>query len=108
TYEPLKGLRVTSGLSYSVLLDKAEFDRQGVNTVARNLAKQGTLSWETELRAIDLLDRISIYANFAFLHAVRNLGEEGYRAQLIGSANSICPAVLAHAGLEASVFPWLR
>src|SRR6202008_4063988 len=46
-WEPREFLSLSSDVAYSVLTDKTEFVQQGLNQVARNLARAATLSWET-------------------------------------------------------------
>jgi outer membrane receptor for ferrienterochelin and colicins len=94
---PFEWLRAHTGLSYSYVVDKAEFAYEGVNSVARNLAELGVWSWETEVR-VSWEEQLWIYANFALVEGVRDLREEGFRARLIGSDLEIYPPAIFNAG----------
>jgi len=97
---PLFG--ITSGLSYNWLLDKAEFTPQGINQAATNVAGQRTLSWETRA---DLKhhDDVHAYAAFELVHSIRDLGQEGYAASLIGSKNVVYPPWIVRAGVSVAI-----
>lgn len=102
SYTPSRFFGVTSGLSYSLLQDKAEFTPQGINLTARNLAKQKSLSWESR---VDLqhYDDYTTYASFELVHSVRELGQEGYAAELVGTQNVVYPPYIARAGASVAV-----
>jgi iron complex outermembrane receptor protein len=101
---PLFG--ITSGLSYNWLLDKAEFTPQGINQAATNVAGQRTLSWETRAD-VKHYDDVHAYAAFELVHSLRDLGQEGYAASLIGSKNVVYPPWIARAGVSVAI-PSLR
>lgn len=104
SYDLGRALSVTTGLAYNFFRDKAEFDRQGANLVARNMADVATLSWETQVKG--RFDRwLEGYANFALLSSVRNLKDEGYRKQLIGTKGEIYPPYIAQLGLRGHPHP---
>jgi outer membrane receptor for ferrienterochelin and colicins len=96
--EPVEWLRATTSLSYSYVLDKAEFVSFGVNNVARNLARLGVLAWQTEAR-LRWEERLYGYLNVTYVSGRRDLGESGYRAQLVGSHLEIYPPLILNAGL---------
>jgi outer membrane receptor for ferrienterochelin and colicins len=98
--DPLFG--VTSGVSYNWLLDKAEFTPSGINQTARNVSSQRSLSWETRA---DLRhhDDYTAYASFELVRSVRQLGQEGYAARLIGTENVAYPPWIARAGVSLAV-----
>jgi iron complex outermembrane receptor protein len=102
SYKPIRQLGITSGVSYSWLLDKAEFTPQGINLTARNVASQRSLAWETR---IDLkhYEDYAFYAGFELIHSVRDLGQEGYAATLVGTRNVVYPPWIARSGLRVSV-----
>ncbi|HOX45532.1 MAG TPA: TonB-dependent receptor [Myxococcota bacterium] len=105
SYEPWDFLQVSTDLAYSYLQDKAEFTLQGVNKVARNVAEMGLLSWETEIRA-RWKRWIQGYLNLSMAYLVRDLGQPGYVADLLGSESSTYPTWLMHAGVRGQL-PWL-
>ena len=104
-YQPWDFLEVSTDLAYSYLQNKAEFTLQGVNKVARNVAEMGLLSWETELRA-RWKRWIQGYLNWSLAYVVRDLGQPGYVADLLGSESSTYPLWLLHAGVRGQL-PWL-
>src|SRR5207244_2172139 len=97
SWKPRRVFGVTSGVSYNWLLDKAEFTPQGINQTARNVARQRTLSWETRAD-VAVYDDLNAYAAFELVHSLRDLGQEGYAADLIGTKNVVYPAWIARAG----------
>lgn len=103
-YVPRSFLSLTSGLSYSLLRNTAEFQQQGLNQVARNVAEVGALSWENQLE-FRLLPVVAGYANLGLQRTVRDRGGHGYVAQLLGSGNVVYPVVLAKAGVRSTWVP---
>ncbi|MBN2196133.1 MAG: TonB-dependent receptor [Polyangiaceae bacterium] len=93
---------VTSGVAHSWLLDKAEFTPQGINQTARNVASQRSLSWETraDLRHYD---DYRAYAAFELVRSTRDLGREGYVADLVGTKNVVYPSWIGRGGLLLGV-----
>lgn len=102
SYRPSAFFGVTSGVSYSRLLDKAEFSPQGINQVARNTASQTTIAWETRAD-LKHYDDYSTYASFEVVHSRRNLGEIGYAANLVGNANIVYPPYIARLGIMGAM-----
>ena len=102
---PLTGLVVSTGVSYSLLNNKAAFVQRGVNRVARNIAQVRSLSWETEVLA-ELGDDVSAYGSFELPYTIRDTGQEGYQAQLVGDRNVIYPAYILRGGASGKV-PYL-
>jgi outer membrane receptor for ferrienterochelin and colicins len=94
---PWKFLRASTGLSHSWLLDKAEFTPQGINQAATNVASQQSLSWESRLDGSHRND-VSAYASFELVRSRRELGQEGYAAELVGRSNVVYPPWIARAG----------
>jgi outer membrane receptor for ferrienterochelin and colicins len=90
---------ITSGVSYNWLLNKAEFTPNGINQTARNVSSQRSLSWETraDLRHYD---DYNVYASFELVRSLRQLGQEGYAARLVGSENVAYPPWIARAGVS--------
>jgi iron complex outermembrane receptor protein len=102
SWKPRPLFGVTSGVSYNWLLDKAEFTPQGINQAATNVASQRTLTWETRAD-LKRYEDIHAYASFELVHSLRDLGQEGYAASLIGSKNVVYPPWIARAGVDVSV-----
>lgn len=102
SWTPSRFARLTSGVSYSVLLDKAEFTPQGINQTARNVASQKSLSWESRLD-LKHYDDYALYTAFELVHSVRDLGQEGYTASLVGSQNVVYPSWISRSGLRFAV-----
>jgi iron complex outermembrane receptor protein len=94
--------RLTSGVSYSWLLDKAEFTPQGINLTARNIAQQTSANWESRLE-LRHYDDYEFYTSFELVHSKRDLGEEGYAANLVGSRNVVYPSWISRSGLRFAV-----
>jgi iron complex outermembrane receptor protein len=99
---PFKWLAVRTDLAYSVVFDKAEFTPQGVNQVARNVGEVHSLSWETEITA-SYRDWVKGYVNLDVNKTVRQVGDEGYRARLIGTDNILYPGAQLHAGVAGRI-----
>jgi outer membrane receptor for ferrienterochelin and colicins len=97
SFQPTTSFGITSGVSYSWLLDKAEFSPEGINQVARNTASQTTLTWETrgEFRHYD---DYSGYVAFEWIRSHRDLGQVGYVAETVGNANIVYPPYIARLG----------
>jgi outer membrane receptor for ferrienterochelin and colicins len=97
SYKPSQFFGLTSGVSYSWLFDKAEFSPQDINQVAHNAARQRTFSWETRADFKHYED-VTSYASFELVQSVRELGEIGYAAELVGDDASVYPPYIARAG----------
>jgi iron complex outermembrane receptor protein len=102
TYQPLRQVGLTSGVSYNWLLNKAEFTPQGLNLTARNVASQRSFTWETRLD-IKHEDDVALYSAVELVRSVRDLGQEGYAAGLIGTKNVVYPPWMARAGIRVAV-----
>jgi iron complex outermembrane receptor protein len=102
SFKPSAFFGITSGVSYSRLLDKAEFSPQGINQIARNSASQTTFAWETRAD-VRHYDDFSGYVGFEWIRSRRNLGEVGYAAQLVGNANIVYPPYIGRLGAMAAL-----
>jgi iron complex outermembrane receptor protein len=102
SYRPYRYLLVKSGLAYSYLLDQAAFAQRGINEVALNMSRVGSLSWETELR-FDYRRKLAAYANLTINHTVVRLSEDNYVADLSSGSNAAYPVVVANAGASAEI-----
>ena len=102
SWKPRPMFGVTSGVSYNWLLDKAEFTPQGINQTATNVASQRTFTWETRAD-LNRAEDIHAYAAFELVYSLRDLGQEGYAASLIGTKNVVYPPWIARAGVNVGV-----
>ena len=102
SWKPDRFFGITSGVSYSWLLQKAEFTPQGINQTARNVAKQRSASWETRADLSHYHD-YAAYASLELVRSFRELGQEGYQAALIGTENVAYPPYIGRAGLTFAV-----
>jgi outer membrane receptor for ferrienterochelin and colicins len=91
SWAPRDWIKLLTRLSYSLVLDKAEFTQRGVDRVAENLASVTGLSSESR---VDLkpVDWLQLRLGFETQKVTRQLGNEGYYAEVIGSENVIAPA----------------
>ncbi len=102
SWKPNTFFGLTSSVSYNWLLDKAEFFPQGINLVARNAASQRTFSWETRAD-VKHYDDYSAYLSGELVQSVRDLGREGYTADLVGNRNVAYPSYIARGGLLVGI-----
>lgn len=83
SYKPNHVFRATTGASYSLLLDKAEFIPQGINQAAQNTARQNSFTWESRIDLTDG-DVIGGYGSFELVRSYRKTEQEGYQADIVG------------------------
>jgi outer membrane receptor for ferrienterochelin and colicins len=102
SFRPSSFFAVSSDVSYNWLYNEAEFTPQGINETARNVASQRSLSWETRADVRHYND-YTAYASVELVHSVRDLGQEGYAATLIGTRNVVYPPWVVRAGLTFAV-----
>ena len=102
SFRPSAFFGVTSGVSYNWLQNKAEFTPQGINETARNVASQRGVSWETRADVRHYND-YTMYGSFELVRSVRDLGQQGYAARVIGSKNVIYPPWVVRAGVTFAV-----
>src|SRR5690606_14646044 len=101
-WAPLREVRLSTGVTYSMLFDKAEFRPQGINITAQNVASQRGVSWES--RGDYSHEKwFKSYVSFDLQHGVRNLDEQGYIAGLLGTANVVHPFWIARGGVDFNV-----
>lgn len=105
SWKPSQFFGLTSGISHSWLFDKAEFTPQGINETARNVASQRSLSWETRADLRHYNDYM-LYAGFELVHSQRDLGQDGYAAELIGTDNVVYPPWIARGGFSVRLPSW--
>jgi iron complex outermembrane receptor protein len=102
SWKPNAVFGVTSSVSYNWLFDKAEFFRQGMNLVARNAASQQSLTWETRAD-LKHYDDLAAYLSMELVRSVRDLGQEGYAADLMGDRNVAYPWYIARGGVVIAI-----
>ncbi|HEY5961588.1 MAG TPA: TonB-dependent receptor, partial [Polyangiaceae bacterium] len=102
SFRPSNFFGLTSGVSQNWLLDKAEFTPQGINLAARNVASQRSFTWETRVEAKHYND-VAAYASFELIRSWRDLGQEGYAANLVGTANVVYPSWIGRAGVAVGI-----
>ncbi|KYF77737.1 hypothetical protein BE11_31080 [Sorangium cellulosum] len=97
TWRPRAWLSASTGVSYSLLNDKAEFVPRGINQTAVNVANQTSLIWATraELRRGDAYGG---YGSFETVHSTRDSGQVGYQAELVGPEMVAYPRWIARGG----------
>ncbi|WP_437591593.1 TonB-dependent receptor plug domain-containing protein [Sorangium sp. So ce1000] len=97
TWRPATWLSASTGVSYSILNDKAEFVPRGINQTAQNVASQKSLLWSTRAD-VRKGDAFGGYASFEAVHSTRDTGQVGYQAELVGSSMVAYPSWTARAG----------
>ncbi|HYQ17806.1 MAG TPA: TonB-dependent receptor, partial [Polyangiaceae bacterium] len=102
SFKPHRFFGLTSTVSYNWLLQKAEFTPEGSNQTARNVARQRSLSWETRADVSHYND-YTLYAAFDLVASTRDLGQQGYVANLVGSKNVAYPPWIARGGVTFAV-----
>jgi iron complex outermembrane receptor protein len=102
SWKPSAFFDASSGVAYSWLLQKAEFTPQGINQTARNVASQRSLSWESRI-SVHRYHDYTAYLSGELLHSVRDLGQEGYAADLVGTANVVYPNWIGRGGFIVGV-----
>ena len=102
SWKPSVFFGVTSSVAYSWLLQKAEFTPEGSNQTARNVASQNSLSWETRADLTHYND-YAIYAAADVVASERELGQEGYVANLVGRRNVAYPPWIGRGGVTFAV-----
>ena len=104
-YAPVAALSLSSTAAYNLLRDKTEFIQQGINKVARNVARASTISWENlvELRHRDWL---RAHVSLELQRTVQRTGQEGYVGQVMGDFGGIYPQLMVHAGMATQPLRW--
>ena len=102
SYRPDRYVQLKTGLAYSYLLDQATFAQRGINEVALNMSRVGTLSWETELR-FDYRRQLAAYGNLTVNRTMVRLNEDNYIADLSSYGNAAYPVLVANTGVSAKL-----
>jgi outer membrane receptor for ferrienterochelin and colicins len=97
-WEPAEFLSLSSSAAYNVLSDKTEFVQQGINKVARNIARARTLSWES-IAELSYRSLVGARLSFEVQRTVRQTGQVGYTGWVVGAEGGIYPSAMAHAGV---------
>jgi iron complex outermembrane receptor protein len=97
-WEPAEWLSLSSDLAYNRLTDKTEFIQQGINKVARNVARATTLTWENlvELRYPQWLHA---HVSLELQHTEQQIGQAGYVSGVMNAVGSSYPEQMIHSGL---------
>jgi iron complex outermembrane receptor protein len=98
SFKPSRFFGVSSSVSYNWLLQKAEFTPEGSNLTARNVASQNSLTWETRAD-LSRDEDYHVYGAFDLVYSTRDLGQEGYVANLVGTKNPAYPPWIARGGV---------
>jgi outer membrane receptor for ferrienterochelin and colicins len=104
-YEPGAALTLSTDVAYSLLDDKTEFLQQGINKVARNVARTDSLSWENRIEA-RLHKRVNAHLSFELQRSSMRSVQAGYLGQLVGTQGSIYPRLMIHSGVAAQLGSW--
>jgi iron complex outermembrane receptor protein len=104
-HEPSKLIELSTDVAYSRLNDKTEFIQQGINNVARNVARATTISWES-MAELMLRNLVRAQLSFELQHTIQQTGQEGYAARVVGSEGGIYPTAMLHAGLVTQPTGW--
>lgn len=101
---PLSGVSLSSGVSYNIVLNQAEFVPQGINQSAQNTATQTALTLESR---VDLKHRelLGGYGSFEWVRSFIDSNREGYQAELVGTAMVAYPAWIGRVGAFVGS-PW--
>jgi outer membrane receptor for ferrienterochelin and colicins len=97
-WEPAESLSLTSNVAYSVVSDKTEFVQQGIDQVARNVARAATVSWETMLE-YRYKGLVRSQLSLELQRTRRNTGQVGYTGAVLGERGGIYPNAMLHGGL---------
>jgi outer membrane receptor for ferrienterochelin and colicins len=104
-YEPTELVSLSTDVAYNVLRDHTEFVQQGIHQVARNVARAGTVSWETMLE-LKYEAYVRGYLSFEVQRTSKQTGAEGYQADVVGSEGGIYPRRMIHAGVVGQPAGW--
>jgi iron complex outermembrane receptor protein len=102
SYHAGRYLILSSGLSYSHMMDQAAFVQRGINQMALNISRVDSLSWESEAR-FDYRRRIAAYANLSVNHTVSSMSDPGYVATLSNYSNAAYPVLVANGGVNSDI-----
>jgi outer membrane receptor for ferrienterochelin and colicins len=97
-WQPADWLNLSSDLAYNRLSNKTEFIQQGINKVARNVARATTLSFENllELRYPQWLHA---HVSVEMQHTTQQTGQDGYVGSVMSAVGSSYPDHMIHSGV---------
>jgi outer membrane receptor for ferrienterochelin and colicins len=104
-YEPTRFLSLSTSVAYNVIRNRTEFVQQGIDQVARNVARLGTISWESTLE-VKYESYLRGYLRVEIQRTSKLTGDEGYQADVVGSQEGIYPRSMVHAGLVGQPSGW--
>jgi outer membrane receptor for ferrienterochelin and colicins len=102
SWRPNRHLLMTTGVAYSYLLDQATFAQRGINQVALNISKVGSISWESELR-FDYKRKLAAFGNLVINQTRSSSSEDNYVAYLSNYQNIAYPKVTGNMGVSAEI-----
>jgi outer membrane receptor for ferrienterochelin and colicins len=104
-YEPGDMLSLSTDVAYSFLRDRTEFIQQGINRVARNVARAATLSWES-LAEVKVQEWLRARLSLELQRTLQRTGQGGYAGRVLGSVGCCYPELMVHGGLVAQPPRW--
>jgi len=101
-----RNVSLYAAVAYNLLLDKAEFQPDGINVTAENVSRVHGLSFEF---GADMAyrDMISSFVSFELQRVVRDRSDEGYRAVLVGERGTVAPPWIFRLGFSTAL-PFLQ
>jgi iron complex outermembrane receptor protein len=105
SWEPTTALSLSTDLAYSLLRDKTEFIQQGINKVARNVARAATLSWES-LAELRYREWLRAHLSLELQRTLQRTVQGGYAGRVLGSVGCCYPAQMVHAGVAVQPPRW--
>ena len=97
SYSFARYFNLASGLAYGLLIDKAELVSQGTNLTAKNIARLHAFSWESRLDVL-IRDDLRAYLSLDLQRNYRDLGRDGYLAQIAGHQAGEYPRFIGRGG----------
>jgi iron complex outermembrane receptor protein len=104
-WSPSEALRLSTDVACNLLANKTEFVQQGINKVARNLARTVSVSWESEVE-VKVKKSVNVRVNAELTEAVVHTNQAGYASQLVGTAAGLYPWVIVRGGVAAQLGGW--
>lgn len=101
-YQPTPSLSFGTNLAYSYVQDLAVFSRSGFNSVARNVAELGTVSWESYAQA-SFRQWVGGYLRYEMLFSERYSGDEGFQSALLDQGSGVFPDLQLRAGVWGQI-----
>ena len=104
TLKPNKYVSADTGVSYSLLKDKAAFVQRGINRVADNISKMKSVSWESEL-AFMYNDWIRSNLGFEYQWTSQEASstDSVYQSYLMAGKNEVYPQYIARGAISGQL-----